>query len=104
MNVTYTVQFKGFHEKAAGAVEKTLCELIAAFPKHVRMESAIIVEVEAAKEAASAEKIVSASGHSLEIEEHEKPVKEVPVRPKVMKRAHEKPKPSKVKNAKPGRR
>ena len=53
MNVTYTVQFKGFHEKAAAALEKMLVDDIAAYPKRLRMESAVIVEVEDAKKAAA---------------------------------------------------
>ena len=42
MNVTYTIQFKGFHEKAAAALEKMLRDDIAAYPKRLRMESASV--------------------------------------------------------------
>ena len=42
MNVTYIIRFDGFHEKSASAVDKTLRELIAFFPKRIRMASASV--------------------------------------------------------------
>ena len=42
MNATYTIQFKGFHEKSAAVLEKMLVDDIAAFPRRLRMESASV--------------------------------------------------------------
>jgi len=56
MDATYTIQFKGFHEKAAAALEKMLRDDIAAYPKRLRMESASVVDAEAAEATKSVSK------------------------------------------------
>lgn len=49
MNVSYTVTFKGFPEKASAALEKMLRDDIAAYPSRMSMESATVEEVKGAK-------------------------------------------------------
>ena len=42
MNATFTVTFKGFHEKLAATVEKMLRDDIAAYPDRMSMDSASV--------------------------------------------------------------